>query len=478
MNTNAQELADDGATILAGKYRLEEVIGTGGMGTVYRARHLVLGSPVAVKLMHRSGDPVLAERFLREARLAASARHPNVVSILDFGTTDDDQPFMVMEFLEGRSLSDYIESPGSLSLEAQVSIIAQVLSGLDSVHRAGIIHRDMKPANIFVTQLEDGRHFARLLDFGISFSVDPDSALRRGRFGTDEQLIIGTPEYMSFEQAQGRVDIDERADVYAVGVMLYELLSGGHLPFADPNPGGVLFKIFAGTHVRLEQLRPDLPALAAVVERALSSDREARPPTARALRRDLLTAMGTPIPEVTDSAIPMAEVARARRNSDRPTRASDAHLVRPTVEPGVSSGAPSLPYLERPRRRWLAPTLGGALVLGAGLLIAALSGAVTPDAEAPVASSAGVAPPREPPSVPSVPTVASTPPDGGSEALRVPPSEGVLAAESDSTDDEVGAPARVHHRTATPPARRDPSSASRSERRGLRPGLIVRDLDF
>ncbi len=474
--------AHDDRTILAGKYLLEELIGTGGMGTVYRAQHLVLGSPVAVKLMHRSQDPLLAERFLREARIAAAARHPNVVSILDFGTTEDDQPFMVMEFLEGRALSDYIESPGSLSLEAQLSIITQILSGLDAVHRAGIIHRDLKPANIFVTQLEDGTYFARLLDFGISFSVDPESALRRGRFGTDAQLIIGTPEYMSFEQAQGQADIDERADVYAMGVILYELLSGGHIPYADANPGGVLFKIFAGQHVSLAHLRPDVPALAAVIERALSNDREARPASAQQLRRELLAAASASLDAV-DGPVAVLGAIRERRTSDRPTRASYEDVGRGVT--GVSSGAPSLPYLRADRRRrsrWLAVGAGAALLTLAGIGATWLGGA-TPPPPAPhppagvVASPAVTAIPSTPVSVPS------TPPDAG----LVPATEahGVASEapiEAPGAEPEVAPTERP--RRAAPERRRptardaSPGESSEPGARRLRRGLIVRDLDF
>jgi len=468
MNANPH----DDSTVLAGKYLLEEVIGTGGMGTVYRARHLVLGSPVAVKLMHRSGEPLLAERFLREARLAASARHPNVVSILDFGTTDDAQPFMVMEFLEGRSLSDYIES-GTLSLEAQVSIVAQVLSGLDAVHRAGIIHRDLKPANIFVTQLEDGSHFARLLDFGISFSVDPESAMRRGRFGTDQQLIIGTPEYMSFEQAQGQVDIDERADVYAMGVILYELLSWGQLPYADANPGGVLFKIFAGTHLPLERLRPDLPALAAVVERALSSDRRERPSSARALRRELLGAMGGAVAEMTDGSIVLPRDARARRDSDRSIRASDANLGRRATEPGVSSGAPSLPYLRTERRWWRTPkTAAAVFVMVSGVGLAVVLGSAAPEPASVPAATPAVGTAHDPGDRPldfhTPVSVPSTPPDAGLVAPRErPESHAVEASEA------VGV--RPRRRAAE---RRETGAERSGERGRLRRGLIIRDLDF
>jgi serine/threonine-protein kinase len=280
-------------TILAGKYRLEEVIGTGGMGTIYRGTHVVLQRPVAVKILHLAGGGAdLAERFLREAQVAAAIRHPNVVDIIDFGTTPDGRPFMVMEYLDGESLWDRMLRKAPLTTLEQVEVMGQVLLGLDAVHRAGILHRDLKPANLFLSPHDDGTLYARLLDFGISYSVDPESKLRRGRFGTDDRMIIGTPQYLSPEQAEGRPDLDGRADVWAIGVILYELLTGGLLPYDDENPGAVLFKVMSGGHIPLSQYRPDIPEIVEVVEAALAHDRERRPATARDFRRRLLGAAG------------------------------------------------------------------------------------------------------------------------------------------------------------------------------------------
>jgi eukaryotic-like serine/threonine-protein kinase len=264
------------------------------MGSVWSATHVALGRRVAVKFIdvaHGSRDAI-ASRFLREARLAAAVRHPHVVDILDFGLTEQGEPVMVMELLEGDTLATRTKAGPRLTTEESVDVMAQVLSGLDAVHRAGVLHCDIKPANIIVERApETDGLFARLLDFGIAYAADPRSELSRGRFGTDAHSVFGTPEYMSPEQAEGRTDLDERADVYAVSVILYELLSGAS-PFQDEHPGRVLFRVMLGSHVPLVTLRPDLPALAAVVEHGMTLDREARAPSARALRRALLAASG------------------------------------------------------------------------------------------------------------------------------------------------------------------------------------------
>jgi serine/threonine-protein kinase len=284
-----------GALLLDGKYRLEEPIGEGGMGTVWRATNVTLERAVAVKFVRAQGERAI-ERFLREARIAASIHSPYVVDVLEFGVSPNGDPVLVMELLEGEALDERLDRDGISAFEA-VRIMAQVLVGLDAVHRAGIVHRDLKPANIFLSNDGAGETFARLIDFGVSHSVDPSSNLRRGKHGTDERVIVGTPAYIAPEQAEGRKDVDARADVYSIGVMLYELLAG-QLPFDDEHPGKTLYKVMDGAHRPLSSHRPDLPELSAVIERAMARDRDERPQSARELR-DLLLATAELAPEVT-----------------------------------------------------------------------------------------------------------------------------------------------------------------------------------
>ncbi len=275
--------------ILLDKFRLDAQIGEGGMGTVWRATNTTLDRQVAVKFV-RGGGERSGERFLREAKIAASVRSPYVVDVLEFGLSPAGDPVLIMELLEGEALDERLDHGWLSPLEA-VRVMAQILVGLDAVHRAGIIHRDLKPANIFLSNEGTADTFARLIDFGVSHATDPSSALRRGKHGTDERTIVGTPAYIAPEQAEGRKDVDARADVYSIGVMLYELL-GRELPFDDEHPGKTLYKVMDGAHKPLGELCPDLPELSAVVERAISLDRELRPQSARELREQLLEAAG------------------------------------------------------------------------------------------------------------------------------------------------------------------------------------------
>lgn len=172
------------------------------MGSVWRALQVALQRPVAVKFV-KVDEPYMVERFLRETRVAASIRNPHVIDMLDFGTTPTGQPVLVMELLEGESLEDLLEHR-TLTVHEAVSTMTQVLIALEAVHAAGIVHGDLKPANVFLSSDGTSEAFVRLIDFGIAYSLDPASNLRRGRNGTDLRTICGTPEYMAPELAARR----------------------------------------------------------------------------------------------------------------------------------------------------------------------------------------------------------------------------------------------------------------------------------
>ena len=335
-----------GAYILSGKYQLEEPIGEGGMGSVWRAHQVALQRPVAVKFV-KVDEPYMVERFLRETRLAASIRNPHVIDMFDFGTTPTGQPVLVMELLEGESLEDVL-SRRSLGVHEAVIIMAQVLVALEAVHAAGIVHADLKPANVFLSSDGTDDPFVRIIDFGIAYSLDPESNLRRGRNGTDLRAICGTPEYMAPELAECLPDVDARADVYGAGVMLYELLSGV-LPFESEHVGATLFKVMDGKFVPLVTLRPDIPELATIVTRAMARDRANRPQTAHALRVLLLETM---------PMISGAFRVESRALTDEEKAAIHARQRAPTVFESSSSSSSSS------RSKWLGVALT-ALALGA-----------------------------------------------------------------------------------------------------------------
>ena len=269
------------------RYELEEVIGEGGMAVVWRARHLKLETPVAVKFVKDVGTR-LKERFLREAKIAAAIHHRHVVQVMDFGTQAG-HAYMVMELLRGQSLAERL-GQGPVPTPECVRIIAQVLSGLCAVHDRGLAHRDIKPENIFLVEDADGT-YPKLFDFGLTKAVGggrtPGRQLK-SVIPTAENNITGTPEYMSPEQARGLADIDERTDVWSMGVMLFELLTG-YFPFVAPNVGDLLVKILTEDAPELGAHRPDLgPRFETFVRRALERDRTRRFPNARAMREALI----------------------------------------------------------------------------------------------------------------------------------------------------------------------------------------------
>lgn len=260
------------------------------MATVWEATHLALNRRVAVKLVHLPGvSPAQArERFLREARVAAAVRHRNVVDILDFGTDADGRPFMVMELLVGRPLSARLDEAPIVGVEEAVHIMAGVLSGLAAVHDAAIIHRDLKPENVFLVEDEEGVS-PKLLDFGVSRALDSRGGLK-SVLPTVENAIVGTPHYMSPEQARGLRTVDHRSDLWSAGVMIFELLTGT-LPFDGDAPGDVIIRIATSSPPRLSALRAELAGpLEQLVDRALSRVPGDRFPTARAMHAALLVA--------------------------------------------------------------------------------------------------------------------------------------------------------------------------------------------
>lgn len=269
--------------IVGEKYRLEAPIGEGGMATIWRAVHVTLDRPVAVKFLQAVGTHAqqMAARFVQEAKICAGIRHRNVVDILDFGVLEDEQPYMVMELLDGQSLADrYVDGPPLTDWDV-LEICAMTLSGLAAVHDAGIVHRDVKPENIFLAQDADGT-FPKVIDFGVS------KGFASGQRITRTGAVVGTPEYMSPEQARGVKDIGPTSDLWAIGIMLYEGFTG-QVPFESENPGDILIQVATQPVPSLGDARPDLPdALVELVARATQKDPKQRFPDARTMRDALL----------------------------------------------------------------------------------------------------------------------------------------------------------------------------------------------
>ncbi|HRI10959.1 MAG TPA: serine/threonine-protein kinase, partial [Nannocystaceae bacterium] len=267
-------------TVIAGRYRIDKLLGEGGMGAVYRGFHLHLRRDFAIKVLHPdvTRDPEISRRFEREAQSAARLDHPNCIQVTEFGTTDDGIKYMVMQLLEGIELQDLVRGP--LELTRALDFIVQILSGLEHAHAKGVVHRDLKPQNVFVTRDASGKELLKIVDFGIAKIVAGEGA---GEQMTRAGLVFGTPLYMSPEQCLG-VDVDGRTDLYSTGILLYFMLSG-KLPFYGDDPVAVI-------RMQVSQEPPPLPPsvpadLAAIVRRLLAKQRDQRFPDAATARKVL-----------------------------------------------------------------------------------------------------------------------------------------------------------------------------------------------
>jgi serine/threonine-protein kinase len=274
--------------VLDGKYELVRLLGEGGMGAVYEAQHKLIGRRLAVKFLHPqyATSPDVVTRFHREAQAAARIGHENIIEVTDMGQAEDGSPYIVMEFLEGTDVRGLLDEVGIVPLKRAAHIMIQALSALQAAHNVGIIHRDLKPENIFLLQKGNNPDYVKLLDFGISKfkALETDNARALTQTGT----VLGTPHYMSPEQARGDQSISSRSDIYAMGVILYQMVTG-HLPFDAPNYNALLIKILTEEPPRPEVLNPELPQeLIDTIDRAMSRDENQRFATCDEFRRYLL----------------------------------------------------------------------------------------------------------------------------------------------------------------------------------------------
>jgi serine/threonine protein kinase len=266
--------------LIAGRFRIEREIGTGGMGTVYLATHLGLERPVAVKIIKRefASDSDVADRFLREARTMAKLRHPHAAMIFDAGSLPDGRHFIIMELVEGETLSQALTREGRFSPHRAVQIATQVCDVLEEAHRLGIVHRDLKPSNIMLSQ-----RGVCVLDFGVAKVLASTAESTATHASTGSGHLVGTPRYMSPEQCLGQ-RVGARSDLYSLGVLLYEMLAG-RPPFVDPLQSALLVKQATALPPPLPKLRQDLPrSLALAVHTLLAKRPEDRPRTAAAAK--------------------------------------------------------------------------------------------------------------------------------------------------------------------------------------------------
>jgi serine/threonine-protein kinase len=259
--------------VLGGKYRVERIMAEGGMGLVVAAHHLQLDQRVAIKLMLPAAlhSKEAVARFQREARAAARLRSEHVARVLDVGTLEGGLPYMVMEYLEGLTLAQMLSFERCIPVPRAVEYVLQACEALAEAHALGIVHRDLKPSNMFVTQRPDGSPLVKLLDFGISKVPEADN-----KRWTDQHHVMGSMFYMSPEQIMNPQDVDARADIWSLGVILFELVTGGP-PFIGATGPETCVKILYVPSPSLRASAPTLPAeFAAAVDRCLAKNREER----------------------------------------------------------------------------------------------------------------------------------------------------------------------------------------------------------
>jgi serine/threonine-protein kinase len=347
-------------SLFEGKYRIIRLIGEGGMGVVYEAEHILIGRQLAVKLLHPeyAHQAEIVERFAREARAATAIRHANIIEVTDMGVTPTGQPFLVMELLEGTSLRRLVEPGKTMPQPRLVDVMDQVLDALDAAHQRRIVHRDLKPDNIFLIRHAGRDDFVKVLDFGISKFL---GSLGGGVSTTRTGSVMGTPQYMSPEQAMGRKDVDHRADLWAVGVMLYEAATG-RAPYLGDNYNEMLSSILMSSPPAPRAVLPSVsPALEQVILKALMRPIEHRYQSAVEFREAVLKLKHPPI---------VVAPADYRADADVPRPAVFPVVSPITLTPGAHELPSDIPPL-RSRRPWY--IAGGVAALALVGVVAFLS---------------------------------------------------------------------------------------------------------
>jgi serine/threonine-protein kinase len=436
------EVVQVGAMI-AGKYRVERVLGQGGMGIVVQATHVQLHRPVAVKFILPGvlGTPHVVQRFLREAQAAVQLSSEHVARVLDVGTLETGAPYMVLEYLEGADLSSFPRS--QLTVGVVVDLVLQACEALAEAHARGIVHRDIKPANFFLTRRADGTPLLKVLDFGISKSPITNSPL------TASQSVMGTPAYMSPEQMRSSRDVDHRSDIWSLGAVLYELLQGAP-PFCEDTFSSMVLKV---VNEPLPKLTVRLPGdLEEVVYRCLEKDPARRFQSIA----ELTQAIARYAHSVTQAAI---SVQRTRGVGHAAPRAALASSPARDALPSTLSGSASARTLPKHSgRRW--PFVAAAGVLASvGAMVLALGGRRTagtsPDTQPTYAPETAAEPVRKaptpdvqplasPPAVAAPPPIATVPPPA---PVPVTPEPAATEPPPRAPDTEAGGPPAP----ATPP---------------------------
>ncbi len=366
----AQANEDRVGQVLMGKLKVIRLLGQGGMGQVYEVEHLITRHRRALKIMHAryASSSETVARFIREAGVAGTLKTVHVVETYDAGQLEDGSPYVLMELLRGEPLAGLLETPGPIPPGRVVGIVCQMLEGLLVAHEAGIVHRDVKPDNVFIARDDRQNERVRLLDFGIS-KFTQGTTDYAGTL-TSDGAMMGTPFYMSPEQASGARTVDERSDLYSAGVILYEGLARKR-PYDAVSLPALVIKIHAGEHVPLHEVAPDLaPGLADVVERAMNVNPGLRYESAR----DLLSAL---VPYA-DSTYVASIHTMKEASSAAPAVTVNAGPRQSALQVGGPSQRPPA-IVPTPRPPWVMPTAVAAVVTAIVIAAAFVVGRGTAD---------------------------------------------------------------------------------------------------
>jgi serine/threonine-protein kinase len=429
--------------VLVAKFRIVRIVGEGGMGVVYEAEHLSLSERVALKVLHSDQEPGdrRAQRLLREARAAARIKSEHVARVNDFGTLPDGSPFLVMELVEGESLSRVLRERGPLPVEVAVQYALQICIALAEAHALGIVHRDIKPSNLIVAERRDGSELVKVLDFGVAKQVKADAPTMTASSG-----VLGSPSYMSPEQIRDAHSVDERSDIWSLGVVIYEMLTA-RLPFEAFTAPGVLAAITADEAVPPSKYRSELgDSLERIVLSCLAKQREQRYPRVVELAQALA--------DHAASGSELAARVQRLRESTHERRAVPEPAAEPSGEASLTQNATATtaaeslkaPFAHEKRGRPLI-AIGAVVALAAALATLALIQRSSPDsAPAAIPSPATLASPSAPPAsaiqvVPVAPQTEIAPPAASTatpaephpkpaRALRKPPVTELTASAS------------------------------------------------
>ena len=369
--------------VVLGRYRIDSILGTGGMGLVVRATHIYMAQPVAIKFLRKDmvEDTGVVQRFLREAHATVRLRGDHIARVIDVGMLPDGTPFMVMEFLEGSDLNQILRHHGAQPPALVVDMLLQACEGIAEAHALGIVHRDLKPSNFFVTRKLDGSPLLKILDFGISKApAGFDSEL------TKTQAVVGTPSYMSPEQILGD-RLDARSDIFSLGIVLYQMVTG-RKPFVEDEEKSVMHKIRLERHVRARKLNPELPReVDRIIDKCLQKEPRNRFQSGQALVMALERFLGKHV-----EMNYQARLVLYLRNQDVITKLEADEYLNPAI--AGSGGATAGPQNLTARRMVRRGLVVQAVIVGVVAFMVGLIHLAPVGATGPAASTVIVAPER------------------------------------------------------------------------------------